>query len=74
MNNRLKVFGVIALIGFLAGVLAQVTATFIIPAIADAIPSLGGAVPYLTAGFAGAIITVLIVGAWAYLTSRKASY
>jgi hypothetical protein len=74
MTSRLKVFVIIALIGFLAGILAQVTATFVIPAIAGAMPSLGVAVPYLIAGFAGAVITVLIVGVWAYLTSRKEAF
>ncbi len=74
MTSRLKVFVIIALIGFLAGVLAQVVATYVIPAIQNALPSLGDIAPYLIAGFAGAVITVLIVAAWAYLTGRKESY
>jgi len=74
MNSRLKIFGVIALIGFLAGVLAQVTATFIIPAIILFLPSLSVISAYLVSGLAGAVITVFIVGAWAYLTSRKDTY
>ena len=31
MNSRLKIFGLIALLGFVAGIIAQVTATYIIP-------------------------------------------
>jgi hypothetical protein len=41
MNNRIKVFGIIALLGFVAGIIAQVTATVIIPALILALPSLG---------------------------------
>ena len=74
MTSRLKVFGVIAIIGFLAGVLAQLTATFLIPAIILALPALGAVSSYLIAGLAGAVITVFIVGAWAYLTGRKEAY
>ena len=74
MNSRLKVFGVIALIGFLAGVLAQVTANYIIPAIILAWPSLSAVSSYLISGLAGAVITVFIVGVWAYLTGRKEPY
>ncbi len=54
MNSRLKVFGLIALLGFVAGIIAQVTATVIIPAIILALPSLGFISSYLISGFAGA--------------------
>jgi hypothetical protein len=74
MNSRLKVFIIIALIGFLAGILAQLTATYLIPALQAVAPALGGITPYLVAGLAGAIITVLIVAAWAYFTGRKETY
>ncbi|MCW3996561.1 MAG: TMEM43 family protein [Candidatus Bathyarchaeota archaeon] len=71
MSSRVKVFGLIALIGFIAGVLAQVTATFVIPWLVEVLPLLGGITSYLVAGFAGAILTVVIVGAWAYMTGRR---
>jgi hypothetical protein len=74
MNSRLKVFAVIALLGFVAGVIAQVTATFVIPWVVDVLPLLGGLTSFIIAGFAGAILTVVIVGAWAYMTSKKDSY
>ncbi|MGA2387121.1 MAG: hypothetical protein ABSG33_11405 [Candidatus Bathyarchaeia archaeon] len=71
MNSRLKIFGLIALLGFVAGIIAQVTATLFIPWIIAALPALAGATTYLISGFAGACLTVAIVGAWAYMTGKK---
>jgi zinc transporter ZupT len=74
MNSRLKIFGLIALLGFVAGVIAQVTATYLIPWMISVLPLLGGATTYMISGFAGAILTVAIVGAWAYMTGKKEPY
>ncbi len=74
MNGRLKIFGIIALLGFLAGVIAQVTATVVIPWLIAVLPLLGGATTYIISGFAGACLTVVLVGAWAYMTRKKDAY
>ncbi len=74
MSSRLKIFGLIALLGFVAGIIAQVTAAVIIPAIVLALPSLGFLSSYLISGFAGAVLTVVLVGVWAYMTSKKEPY
>jgi hypothetical protein len=74
MSSRLKVFGIIALLGFVAGVIAQVTATFFIPWIVEVLPLLGGITNFVVSGFAGAILTVAIVSVWAYLTGNKDRY
>lgn len=74
MNSRLKVFGIIALLGFVAGVIAQVTATFVLPWLVEVLPLLGGLTNFMVSGFAGAILTVAIVGVWAYLTGNKDRY
>ncbi len=74
MNNRVKIFGLIALLGFVAGIIAQVTATVIIPAIVAALPSLSFMGSYLISGFAGAVLTVAIVSVWAYMTGKKEPY
>lgn len=74
MNGRLKIFGLIALLGFVAGIIAQVTATYFIPWLISVLPLLGGMTSFLISGFAGAILTVAIVGAWAYMTSKKEPY
>jgi hypothetical protein len=71
MGDRLKVFGIVALLGFMAGVIAQLTAVFIIPWIISILPMLGGLTSYIVAGCAGAILTVGIVSVWAYLTGNK---
>ena len=74
MNSRLKIFGVIAVLGFVAGIIAQVTAVFVIPWIVAVLPLIGGASGFLISGFAGACLTVAIVGAWAYMTGKKEPY
>ncbi|MCW3999061.1 MAG: hypothetical protein NWE93_02345 [Candidatus Bathyarchaeota archaeon] len=74
MNSRLKVFGIIAVLGFLAGIIAQLTATIVIPWLVTVLPLLGGATNYLISGFAGAALTVVLVGVWAYMTGKKDPY
>jgi hypothetical protein len=74
MNSRLKVFGIIAVLGFLAGVIAQLTASFVIPWMIAVLPLLGGATSFIISGFAGACITVVLVGVWAYMTGKKEPY
>jgi hypothetical protein len=71
MTSRLKIFGLIALLGFVAGVIAQLTAVYVIPWIAFVLPSLASLTSFMVAGFAGAILTVAIVGAWAYMSGNK---
>jgi hypothetical protein len=71
MNDRIKIFGIVALLGFMAGVIAQLTVVFVIPWVLSILPALGGLTAYVVAGTAGAVITVGIVSAWAYLTGNK---
>ena len=71
MGERLKIFAIVALLGFMAGVIAQLTAVFIIPWIISILPMLGGLTSYLVAGCAGAVLTVGLVSVWAYLTGNK---
>ena len=74
MTSRVKIFGVIAIVGFLAGVIAQVAATYFIPWFISVLPLLGGATSFLISGFAGAVLTVAIVSVWAYMTGKKDPY
>jgi hypothetical protein len=71
MGDRLKVFGIVALLGFMAGVIAQLTAEFIIPWLISVLPMLGGLTSYMVSGFAGALLTIGLVSAWAYLTGNR---
>jgi hypothetical protein len=74
MSSRIKIFGLIALIGFFAGVIAQVTATYFIPWLVSILPLLGGLTSFMVSGFAGAVLTVAIVSVWAYMTGKKEPY
>jgi zinc transporter ZupT len=71
MGDRLKVFGIVALLGFMAGVIAQLTAEFIIPWMISVLPMLGGLTSYMVSGFAGALLTIGLVSVWAYLTGNR---
>jgi uncharacterized membrane protein YedE/YeeE len=67
MGERLKVFGLVALLGFIAGIIAQLTADYVIPALLVILPELVQ-IKFLVSGFAGACLTVLLVSVWAYIT------
>ncbi|MBE3115873.1 hypothetical protein IMZ68_01580 [Candidatus Bathyarchaeota archaeon] len=70
MTSRLKIFGIVAVLGFLAGVIAQLTADYIIPWLVEVLPSLIN-VKWIVAGFAGAVLTLVLVAAWAYMSGNK---
>ena len=74
MNSRFKIFGVIALLGFLAGVIAQVTAVYFIPWLLAVLPLLGGLTSFIISGFTGACLTLVLVSVWAYITGKKDPY
>ncbi len=69
MNDRIKVFGVIALLGFLAGVMVQLAADYLFPWLAVVLPAIMQ-VRFVVAGFAGAALTLVLVSVWAYATKR----
>ncbi len=71
MSDRLRVFGIVALLGFMAGVIAQVTATYVIPWLIAVLPLLGGLTSFMISGVAGAVLTVALVSVWAYLTGNR---
>lgn len=67
MGERLRVFGLVALLGFMAGVIAQLTADYVIPALLTILPELVQ-IRFLVSGFAGACLTLVLVSVWAYIT------
>ena len=69
MGDRLKIFGILALLGFMAGVIAQLTADYIIPWLVTVLPALIN-IKWVVSGFAGACLTIVLVTAWAYMTKR----
>ena len=70
MGDRIRIFGIVALLGFMAGVIAQVTAEYIIPWLMVVLPALIN-VKWVVSGFAGAGLTLVLVSVWAYVTSNK---
>jgi hypothetical protein len=70
MGERLRVFGIIALLGFMAGVIAQLTADYIIPWLMVVIPALVQ-IRFVVSGFAGAALTLVLVSVWAHFTENK---
>jgi hypothetical protein len=67
MNERLKIFVLVALLGFLAGVIAQLAADYAIPWLMTVVPALVQ-VRFLVSGFAGAGLTLVMLSVWAYVT------
>lgn len=73
MNERLKVFGIVAILGFVAGIIADLTATYVIPALMAFLPEFFKA-RYLLSGLAGACLTLVLVSVWAYITGSERRY
>jgi len=67
LRERLKVFVIVAILGFMAGVIADVTAEYVIPALVAILPAFLNA-RYILSGFAGACLTLAMVSIWAYIT------
>lgn len=70
MNERFKVFGLVAVLGFMAGVIADLTSTYVLPALMAILPAFLNA-RYLLSGFAGACLTLVLVSVWAYITGSS---
>ena len=70
MNERFKVFGLVAILGFMAGIIAQLTADYVIPTLLEILPQLVQ-IRFLVSGFAGACLTLVLVSAWAYITGSS---
>ena len=67
MSGKMKIVGSFALLGFVAGVAANFTYKTVIPALMKAFPGfLEWGAEWMLSGLAGAVLTVLMVIAWAY--------
>jgi hypothetical protein len=67
MGERLKIFVFVAILGFFAGVVADLSATYVIPALANVLPAFLNA-RFMLSGLAGAFLTLVMVSVWAYIT------
>jgi len=70
MGERLKIFTFVAILGFIAGVIAELTIEYVIPWLAAVLPAIFS-VRYVLAGLAGAFLTLILVSVWAYVTGPK---
>ena len=70
MSERLRVLLTFALLGFIAGILANVAYHTIIPTLIAAFPTILQA-EWVLSGFAGAFLTIVVVVVWAYFTRSK---
>ena len=70
MTDRIRIFGIVAILGFMAGVIAQVTAEYIIPWLMAVLPSLIN-IKWVVSGFAGAALTLVLVTVWAYVSNNR---
>ncbi|MEM3726577.1 MAG: hypothetical protein QXK98_06940 [Candidatus Bathyarchaeia archaeon] len=61
----------VAVLGFIAGIIADITATYVIPALIVLLPSLGVFTRYMLSGLTGAILTLVLVSIWAYITGPR---
>lgn len=70
MGERLKVFGIVALLGFMAGVVVQLTADYFLPWLMVVLPALVQ-VRFVVSGLAGAALTLVLVSLWAYFSGSQ---
>jgi uncharacterized membrane protein YeaQ/YmgE (transglycosylase-associated protein family) len=70
LNERFKIFALVAVLGFFAGVIADLSATYVLPALAAFLPAFLNA-RYLLSGFAGACLTLVLVSVWAYMNGSS---
>ncbi len=68
MGDRVRIFLMFGLLGFIAGLVANFTAKFVIPWLTTLVfPAIG--LEWVLSGFAGAFLTVVLVTVWAYVTN-----
>jgi hypothetical protein len=68
MGDRVRVFALFGLLGFVAGIIANLSARYLIPWLTTLIfPSV--MLEWVLSGFAGAFLTILLVTVWAYITA-----
>lgn len=68
MGDRIRMFAMFGLLGFVAGIVANFTSIYVIPVLTKLVfPAIG--LDWILSGVAGAFLTVLLVTVWAYVTT-----
>jgi len=70
LKERMKVFVIVAILGFMAGVIADLTAEYVIPALTTILPAFLNA-RYILSGLAGACLTLVLVSIWGYISGSS---
>jgi hypothetical protein len=70
MNERVKIFVLVAILGFVAGIIAELTAEYVLPALLSVLPAFLSS-RVLLSGLAGALLTLGLVSVWAYMTGPR---
>ncbi len=70
MGDRIKIFAIVALLGFMAGVVAQLFADYALPWLMTVLPAIMEA-KFVISGLCGAVLTVAMVSVWAYFTGSR---
>jgi uncharacterized membrane protein YeaQ/YmgE (transglycosylase-associated protein family) len=70
MGERLKIFVFVAILGFFAGMIADLAGTYAIPWLVSVLPAFLSA-RYLMSGVAGACLTLVLVSVWAYIAGPR---
>lgn len=68
MNERMKILGIFAVLGFVAGIFANVLYDAVVPAILAALPNISG--KWIVSGFTGMALTLLVLAVWAYFSGK----
>jgi len=70
MGERIKILGIFAILGFVAGILANFVYHTVWPTILAVFPQILQA-EWVVSGFAGALLTMLLLVLWAYLSQPR---
>jgi hypothetical protein len=67
MGERFKIFVFVAILGFFAGVIADLASTYAVPWLVSVLPAFIQA-RFILSGFAGACLTLVLVTVWSYIS------
>jgi len=70
MSERIKILGIFAILGFAAGIIANFAYHTVLPAILAIFPEMLQA-EWMLSGLAGAILTMIVLVLWAYLSGPR---
>jgi len=70
MSERIKILGIFAILGFMAGILANFAYHTVLPTILAIFPEMLQA-EWMLSGFAGALLTMIVLVLWAYLSGPR---